>query len=70
MGKSTLYQNPAILSVTRQHMKPLEWLQFIVPIDHKLLFPVEGKDGRFKILGKILYVLPIKITTQTKVISF
>jgi len=51
-------------------MNPLEWLQFIVPVNHTLLFPVEGKDGSFKILGKILFVLPIKIITQSKVISF
>jgi len=51
-------------------MKPLEWLQFIVTVNQKLLFPAEGKDGRFKILRKILFVLPIKITTQSKVISF
>jgi len=70
MGKSTLYQNPAILSVTCQHMNPLEWLQFIVPVNYKLLFPVEGKHGCSKILGKILFVLPIKIITQTKVTSF
>ena len=51
-------------------MNPLKWLQFIVPVNHKLLFPVAGKDSCFKILEKILFVLPIKIITQSKVISF